>query len=153
MALSLCSSTRMSFNTTPKTGTSLSLSLFVLLLFYRYQFASLISDRFTSGRVNWITDATNTSNNASFQPLKATPEDDKKTAPAKVASILCQDCEGNGAKQCGQCKGTGINSVDHFNGQYKAGASCWLCRGKREVLCGSCNGAGFLGGFLSSLED
>ncbi|XP_047940384.1 protein BUNDLE SHEATH DEFECTIVE 2, chloroplastic [Salvia hispanica] len=134
MALSLCSSTRMSFNTAPKTG--------------------LISDRFTSGRVNWITDATNTSNNASFQPLKATPDDDKKTVPAaKVNSLLCQDCEGNGAKQCGQCKGTGINSVDHFNGQYKAGNSCWLCRGKREVLCGSCNGAGFLGGWMSTFED
>ncbi|KAL1554902.1 protein BUNDLE SHEATH DEFECTIVE 2, chloroplastic-like [Salvia divinorum] len=133
MALSLCSSPRISFNPSPKTG--------------------LISDRYTSGRVNWITDATNSSMNASYQPIKATPDDDKKSTPAKVSSILCQDCEGNGAKQCGQCKGTGINSVDHFNGQYKAGASCWLCRGKREVLCGSCNGAGFLGGFMSALED
>lgn len=33
-----------------------------------------------------------------------------------------------GAKKCGQCEGTGVNLVDHFNGQYKAGASCWLCR-------------------------
>lgn len=33
-----------------------------------------------------------------------------------------------GAKQCSQCKGNGINSVDHFNGQFKAGGLCWLCR-------------------------
>ncbi|KAB2041516.1 hypothetical protein ES319_D02G152400v1 [Gossypium barbadense] len=45
-----------------------------------------------------------------------------------------------GAKQCSQCKGTGVNLVDHFNGQFKAGGLCWLCRGKREILCGNCNG-------------
>lgn len=33
-----------------------------------------------------------------------------------------------GAVQCSQCKGTGVNSVDHFNGQFKAGGLCWLCR-------------------------
>jgi len=33
-----------------------------------------------------------------------------------------------GAKSCTQCKGTGVNSVDHFNGQFKAGGLCWLCR-------------------------
>lgn len=33
-----------------------------------------------------------------------------------------------GAIQCTQCKGTGVNSVDHFNGQFKAGGLCWLCR-------------------------
>ncbi|MBA0625999.1 hypothetical protein Godav_003736 [Gossypium davidsonii] len=58
-----------------------------------------------------------------------------------------------GAKQCSQCKGTGVNSVDHFNGQFKAGGLCWLCRGKREILCGNCNGAGFTGGFMSTLDD
>ncbi|XP_044472213.1 protein BUNDLE SHEATH DEFECTIVE 2, chloroplastic-like isoform X2 [Mangifera indica] len=72
---------------------------------------------------------------------------------AKPKSILCADCDGNGAKQCSQCKGTGVNSVDHFNGQFKAGASCWLCRGKREILCGNCNGAGFIGGFMSTIDE
>ncbi|KAG8075687.1 hypothetical protein GUJ93_ZPchr0006g45771 [Zizania palustris] len=57
-----------------------------------------------------------------------------------------------GALQCTQCKGSGVNSVDHFNGQLKAGGLCWLCRGKLEILCGSCNGAGFLGGFLSTFD-
>lgn len=33
-----------------------------------------------------------------------------------------------GAKQCGQCEGGGINIVDHYDGRFKAGASCWLCR-------------------------
>ncbi|KAJ7978916.1 Chaperone DnaJ [Quillaja saponaria] len=32
-----------------------------------------------------------------------------------------------GAILCSQCKGTGVNSVDHFNGQFKAGGLCWLC--------------------------
>ena len=32
-----------------------------------------------------------------------------------------------GAVLCSQCKGDGVNSVDHFNGQFKAGESCWLC--------------------------
>ena len=32
-----------------------------------------------------------------------------------------------GAIQCSQCKGSGVNSVDIFNGQFKAGDSCWLC--------------------------
>ncbi|XP_010541921.1 PREDICTED: uncharacterized protein LOC104815279 [Tarenaya hassleriana] len=71
----------------------------------------------------------------------------------KKNSILCPDCEGNGAVACSQCKGSGVNSVDHFNGQFKAGAICWLCRGKREILCGNCNGAGFMGGFLSTFDE
>ncbi|KAK8287194.1 hypothetical protein V6Z12_D07G042600 [Gossypium hirsutum] len=25
-------------------------------------------------------------------------------------------------------RGTGVNSVDHFNGQSKTGGLCWLCR-------------------------
>ncbi|KAG8486955.1 hypothetical protein CXB51_020467 [Gossypium anomalum] len=58
-----------------------------------------------------------------------------------------------GAKQCSQCKRTRVNSVDHFNGQFKASGLCWLCRGKREILCGNCNGAGFTGGFMRTLED
>ncbi|XP_062078046.1 protein BUNDLE SHEATH DEFECTIVE 2, chloroplastic-like [Humulus lupulus] len=71
----------------------------------------------------------------------------------KVNSIVCANCDGNGAVQCSQCKGEGVNSVDHFNGQFKAGGLCWLCRGKKEMLCGDCNGAGFLGGFMSTFED
>ncbi|XP_021817709.1 uncharacterized protein LOC110759878 isoform X2 [Prunus avium] len=58
----------------------------------------------------------------------------------------------DGAISCSQCKGTGVNSVDHFNGQFKAGGLCWLCRGKRDILCGECNGAGFLGGFMSTQD-
>ncbi|MBA0603447.1 hypothetical protein Gorai_003590 [Gossypium raimondii] len=72
---------------------------------------------------------------------------------AKPKSIVCADCDGNGAKQCSQCKGTGVNSVDHYNGRFKAGGLCWLCRGKREILCGDCNGAGFIGGFMSTFDD
>ncbi|CAN6169904.1 unnamed protein product, partial [Urochloa humidicola] len=84
---------------------------------------------------------------------KATENDQSAKKPQKVKSILCQDCEGNGAIVCTQCEGSGVNSADHFNGRFKAGALCWLCRGKREILCGSCNGAGFLGGFLSNFDE
>ncbi|XP_020592638.1 uncharacterized protein LOC110033108 [Phalaenopsis equestris] len=71
----------------------------------------------------------------------------------KPNSIVCSDCDGNGAVLCKQCKGSGVNSVDHFNGQFKAGELCWLCRGKRDILCGNCNGAGFIGGFMSTFDD
>ncbi|GER32661.1 chaperone protein DnaJ [Striga asiatica] len=71
----------------------------------------------------------------------------------KPNSILCAECDGDGAKKCTQCEGSGVNSVDHFNGQFKAGNMCWLCRGKKEILCGSCNGAGFIGGFMSTFDD
>lgn len=33
-----------------------------------------------------------------------------------------------GAIQCTQCEGKGVNTKDHFNGQFKAGGLCWLCR-------------------------
>lgn len=33
-----------------------------------------------------------------------------------------------GAVPCGQCKGTGINQEDKFDGRFKAGQTCWLCR-------------------------
>ena len=74
-----------------------------------------------------------------------------------------------------------MNLIDHFNGLFKVGDSCWLCRlayiflfssssssffllqqqtkplvvgsGKNLVLCGDCNGAGFLGGFLSTFDE
>ncbi|CAL5052041.1 unnamed protein product [Urochloa decumbens] len=100
---------------------------------------------------------------------KATENDQSAKKPQKVNSILCQDCEGNelygiaqvhensavktSAIVCTQCEGSGVNSADHFNGRFKAGALCWLCRGKREILCGSCNGAGFLGGFMSTCDE
>ncbi|KAM7512706.1 hypothetical protein LguiB_011581 [Lonicera macranthoides] len=71
----------------------------------------------------------------------------------KPNSIVCAQCDGNGAIVCSQCKGDGVNSVDHFNGQFKAGGLCWLCRGKREILCGNCNGAGFIGGFMSTFDE
>lgn len=70
----------------------------------------------------------------------------------KPNSVICADCDGQGAVQCSQCKGSGVNSVDHFNGQFKAGASCWLCGGKKGMLCGNCNGAGFIGGFMTSSD-
>ncbi|KAM7265862.1 hypothetical protein ACFE04_003545 [Oxalis oulophora] len=87
--------------------------------------------------------------------VKATNSDEPTT---KTRSIVCSDCDGNGAILCTQCKGTGANSVDHFNGQFKAGGLCWLCsklscRGKRDILCGGCNGAGFVGGFLSTFDE
>uniref|UniRef100_A0A7N0TDT5 BSD2 cysteine rich domain-containing protein n=1 Tax=Kalanchoe fedtschenkoi TaxID=63787 RepID=A0A7N0TDT5_KALFE len=88
-----------------------------------------------------------------FQSLevKATPDSGGKTV--KPRTLVCPNCEGNGAVACSQCKGAGVNSVDHFNGQFKAGGLCWLCRGKKEMLCGDCNGAGFVGGFMSTHDD
>ncbi|TKY54868.1 hypothetical protein E2542_SST19282 [Spatholobus suberectus] len=82
--------------------------------------------------------------------VKAAEDNNQST---KTKSIVCSDCDGNGAILCTQCKGTGVNSVDHFNGRFKAGELCWLCRGKKDILCGSCNGAGFLGGFMSTFDD
>ncbi|KAG5048421.1 hypothetical protein JHK85_009524 [Glycine max] len=58
----------------------------------------------------------------------------------------------NRAVLCSQCKGSGVNSVDIFNGQFKAGDTCWLCGGRKEMLCGNCNGTGFVGGFLSTYD-
>ncbi|WVZ88248.1 hypothetical protein U9M48_034791 [Paspalum notatum var. saurae] len=60
--------------------------------------------------------------------VKATENDKSAKKPLKVISIVCKDCEGNGAIVCTQCEGGGVNSVDHFNGRFKAGALCWLCR-------------------------
>ncbi|KAL6602732.1 hypothetical protein ACP70R_043093 [Stipagrostis hirtigluma subsp. patula] len=59
---------------------------------------------------------------------KATENDQTAKKPQKYSSIVCKDCEGNGAILCTQCEGNGVNSVDHFNGRFKAGALCWLCR-------------------------
>ncbi|KAG9146117.1 hypothetical protein Leryth_015907 [Lithospermum erythrorhizon] len=103
-------------------------------------------------KVEWIKDATQCSKDAnclSFE-VKASGND-QDTATKR--SILCGQCEGNGVVQCKQCEGSGVNSVDHFNGRFKAGGLCWLCRGKKDILCGNCNGAGFMGGFMSSMDD
>nr|XP_011459184.1 PREDICTED: uncharacterized protein LOC105349893 [Fragaria vesca subsp. vesca]XP_011459185.1 PREDICTED: uncharacterized protein LOC105349893 [Fragaria vesca subsp. vesca] len=76
----------------------------------------------------------------------------KSDESTKRNSMVCSDCEGNGAVLCSQCKGSGINSDDLFGGRFKAGDSCWLCGGRKEMLCGNCNGAGFLGGFMSTSD-
>ncbi|XP_022148277.1 uncharacterized protein LOC111016947 [Momordica charantia] len=76
-------------------------------------------------------------------------KNDRNTKPN---SMICGDCDGNGAVLCSQCKGSGVNPADVFNGQFKAGESCWLCGGKKDMLCGNCNGAGFIGGFLSTYD-
>ncbi|KAK9946018.1 hypothetical protein M0R45_011501 [Rubus argutus] len=76
----------------------------------------------------------------------------KSDESTKRNSMVCSDCEGNGAVLCSQCKGSGVNSEDLFSGTFKAGDSCWLCGGRKEMLCGNCNGAGFLGGFMSTLD-
>lgn len=71
------------------------------------------------------------------------------TKPKK--SVICAYCDGNGeivllafveiackcilsrfkiipaAILCSQCKGSGVNTVDVFNGQFMAGDSSWLC--------------------------
>ncbi|CAM6129640.1 unnamed protein product [Calypogeia fissa] len=78
---------------------------------------------------------------------------DAPKATEKVKSLLCEDCEGNGAVVCSQCKGEGLNVADYFGGRYKAGTICWLCRGKKQMLCGNCNGAGFMGGFLNTQDE
>ncbi|KAI5070867.1 hypothetical protein GOP47_0015210 [Adiantum capillus-veneris] len=86
--------------------------------------------------------------------VRATEPDTQEPPPAcSVNSILCKQCQGNGAIVCSQCKGDGINKEDFFSGHFKAGSICWLCRGKREMLCGDCNGAGFIGGFMSTFDD
>ncbi|KAI3443724.1 hypothetical protein Pfo_000389 [Paulownia fortunei] len=126
MASSLCFSGLISFNTIDKPG--------------------LINHHYTNWKANWTKDSTYSFKNAAFEALKAT---DNKSS-TKPNSILCVDCEGNGAKRCSQCEGNGVDSMDHFNGQFKAGALCWLCRGKKEIICGNYNGASFIGGFMNT---
>ncbi|XWS72921.1 hypothetical protein CRYUN_Cryun02cG0081100 [Craigia yunnanensis] len=131
MANSLCFTSVCSFNTPNKPG--------------------IIIDNSVPRKVLRASEVFKSSKSARIRSLEAKAAD--KNQSTKPNSIVCADCEGNGAKQCHQCKGTGVNSVDHFNGQFKAGGLCWLCRGKREILCGNCNGAGFIGGFMSTFDD
>ncbi|XP_065850690.1 protein BUNDLE SHEATH DEFECTIVE 2, chloroplastic-like [Euphorbia lathyris] len=106
-----------------------------------------------SGKVVPVKRVFQSSRSSKFQSLQVKAEAVDSNKSSKTSSIVCGDCDGNGALQCAQCKGTGVNSVDHFNGQFKAGGLCWLCRGKRDILCGNCNGAGFLGGFMSTFDE
>nr|XP_027081031.1 uncharacterized protein LOC113703753 [Coffea arabica] len=88
-----------------------------------------------------------------FLKVKASASKRSSDEPRrKPNSLLCADCNGNGAVPCSQCKGNGVNSADYFNGKFKAGDSCWLCGGKKNMLCGNCNGAGFIGGFMTSSD-
>ncbi|KAF8393223.1 hypothetical protein HHK36_021464 [Tetracentron sinense] len=111
----------------------------------------LIAGNSIAGKVHWINDLFPNSRTAKFQSVEVKAAGSNKST--KSNSIVCADCDGNGAVLCSQCKGNGVNSVDHFNGQFKAGGLCWLCRGKKDILCGSCNGAGFVGGFMSTCDD
>ncbi|CAI0629219.1 unnamed protein product [Linum tenue] len=103
------------------------------------------------GRVIQVSKVFQSSKASKSRSLEVKATDGNKTV--KPRSIVCTGCEGNGAVACSQCKGSGVNSEDHFNGRFKVGGMCWLCRGKREMLCGSCNGAGFLGGLMSTIDD
>ncbi|XP_047308570.1 protein BUNDLE SHEATH DEFECTIVE 2, chloroplastic-like [Impatiens glandulifera] len=103
-------------------------------------------------KVVWLNDTTSRSENARIRSFELKAAENEPTTKKK-RSIVCENCEGNGAVACSQCNGNGVNSVDHFNGQFKAGQLCWLCRGKKEMLCGDCNGAGFLGGFMSTFDE
>ncbi|KAK2645954.1 hypothetical protein Ddye_021149 [Dipteronia dyeriana] len=111
----------------------------------------LVIDAAIARKVIRVNELFHNSKTAKIRSLEVKATDSNPTT--KKTSIVCSDCDGNGAKQCSQCTGTGVNSVDHFNGQFKAGGLCWLCRGKREVLCGNCNGAGFVGGFMSTFDE
>ncbi|TXG62157.1 hypothetical protein EZV62_013520 [Acer yangbiense] len=85
--------------------------------------------------------------------FKVKAAESNRNRNTKPNSVICGDCDGNGAVQCSQCKGNGVNSVDLFNGRFKVGDSCWLCGGKKDMLCGNCNGAGFIGGFMSTFDE
>nr|GEW82120.1 heat shock protein DnaJ, cysteine-rich domain-containing protein [Tanacetum cinerariifolium] len=113
----------------------------------------LIGGSSSAPKVIFISNLTSQkSKNERFQSLEVKAATDETKSTTKVNSIVCDSCEGNGAIQCTQCKGDGVNSEDHFGGRFKAGGLCWLCRGKKEILCGNCNGAGFRGGFMSTAD-
>ncbi|CAI0542925.1 unnamed protein product [Linum tenue] len=120
------------------------------LWLWMYTYAGIIGIS-VPGRVIQVNKVFQTSKGSKSRSLEVKATDGNKTV--KPRSIVCTGCEGNGAVACSQCKGSGVNSEDHFNGRFKVGGMCWLCRGKREMLCGSCNGAGFLGGLMSTIDD
>ncbi|KAG6643799.1 hypothetical protein I3843_08G012300 [Carya illinoinensis] len=130
MASALFSAPVASFKATPKPGNCLG---------YHYN------------KNHFRADLCQSSAATKFGNIQAKAE--KSDQSPKPNSVICADCDGNGAVLCSQCKGSGVNSVDIFNGQFKAGDSCWLCGGRKEMLCGNCNGAGFLGGFLSTFDE
>ncbi|KAF7154283.1 hypothetical protein RHSIM_Rhsim01G0071100 [Rhododendron simsii] len=111
----------------------------------------LIAGNSTARKVIWISDTTRNCKTVKLQSLQAKAADGDKST-TKINSILCADCDGNGALLCPECQGAGVNPEDKRNGQFKAGGLCWLCRGKRDILCGNCNGAGFMGGFMSTFD-
>ncbi|RWV99387.1 hypothetical protein GW17_00037708, partial [Ensete ventricosum] len=73
---------------------------------------------------------------AKFLPEQATGSDSNKAM--KLKSLICADCEGN-------VKIIRFDIADAY--------ILRLCRGKKDILCGNCNGAGFVGGFMSTLDD
>ncbi|KAL5768996.1 hypothetical protein ACOSP7_015553 [Xanthoceras sorbifolium] len=111
----------------------------------------IVIDNSVARKIIRVNQVFHNSRTAKIRSLEVKATDSNQST--KQNSIVCADCDGNGSKQCSQCKGMGVNSVDHFNGQFKAGGLCWLCRGKREILCGNCNGAGFVGGFMSTFDE
>ncbi|XP_009802777.1 protein BUNDLE SHEATH DEFECTIVE 2, chloroplastic-like [Nicotiana tabacum] len=130
MANSLCLTPLASFNSVNKPG--------------------LINGNCTGRNIQWIKDVIYSSKSSlRVLEVKATDSDQN----AKSRSIICKNCDGNGAVLCSQCKGIGVNSEDYFSGRFKAGELCWLCGGKKDMLCGDCNGAGFLGGFMSTFDE
>ncbi|KAJ0089586.1 protein BUNDLE SHEATH DEFECTIVE 2, chloroplastic-like isoform X1 [Pistacia vera] len=105
----------------------------------------------THEKLYWIHYVSPNSTTSKLRSVKAKAA--ANNGNTKPKSVICADCDGNGAVLCSQCKGSGVNSVDLFNGQFKAGDSCWLCGGKKDMLCGNCNGAGFVGGFMSTFDE
>ena len=130
-----------------------SLNLALICSFNSPNKPGVVVGKSVAGKVLQVNRVLHNSNFSKLQSFEVKAGKPNYNPDTKPNSILCADCEGNGAKVCGQCQGSGVNSQDHFNGQFKAGQLCWLCRGKKEVLCGNCNGAGFIGGLMSTFDD
>ncbi|KAE9462715.1 hypothetical protein C3L33_05379, partial [Rhododendron williamsianum] len=87
----------------------------------------LIAGNSTARKVIWINDTTRNCKTVKFQSFQAKAADGDKST-TKMKSIVCADCDGNGALLCPECQGAGVNPEDKRNGQFKAGGLCWLCR-------------------------
>ncbi|XP_070006419.1 protein BUNDLE SHEATH DEFECTIVE 2, chloroplastic-like isoform X2 [Nicotiana sylvestris] len=112
MANSLCLTPLASFNSVNKPG--------------------LINGNCTGRNIQWIKDVIYSSKSSlRVLEVKATDSDQN----AKSRSIICKNCDGNGAVLCSQCKGIGVNSEDYFSGRFKAGELCWLCGYMHHHLC------------------